>query len=86
MSPRIEAAWLGGAQLAQLFNVTTMTIWRWERDPKLNFPTPKFINNRKFWARQDIDNWMRHRAGSYVASPAIKKPPAAARRRQTVEA
>jgi hypothetical protein len=41
MSPRIEAVWLGGGQLAQLFNVTTMTIWRWERDPKLNFPPPK---------------------------------------------
>ena len=33
-----ESEWLGGARTAAYLGVTAMTIWRWERDPKLAFP------------------------------------------------
>ena len=64
MSKTIEAEWLGGAQLAALLGVTTMTIWRWERDSKLNFPQPTVIRDRKYWSRDDINAWMRRMATS----------------------
>jgi predicted DNA-binding transcriptional regulator AlpA len=64
MSKMIEAEWLGGAQLAALLGVTTMTIWRWERDSKLNFPQPTVIRDRKYWSRDDINAWMRRMATS----------------------
>jgi predicted DNA-binding transcriptional regulator AlpA len=59
---KIESNWLGGRQTADYLNVTTMTIWRWERDPKLSFPKPTVINDRKYWARSDINDWMRRQA------------------------
>lgn len=64
MSKMTEAEWLGGAQLAALLGVTTMTIWRWERDSKLNFPQPTVIHTRKYWSRDDINAWMRRMATS----------------------
>lgn len=64
MSKMTEAEWLGGAQLAALLGVTTMTIWRWERDSKLNFPQPTVIRDRKYWSRDDINAWMRRMATS----------------------
>ncbi len=54
-----EAEWLGGAQLAAMLGVTAMTIWRWERDPKLEFPRPAIIRDRKRWNRDDVNAWMR---------------------------
>jgi len=57
-----ESEWLGGARTAAYLGVTAMTIWRWERDPKLAFPTASVIHGRKYWNRNDIDMWMRRMA------------------------
>jgi predicted DNA-binding transcriptional regulator AlpA len=59
---KTESVWLGGAQTADYLGVTAMTIWRWERDPKLAFPTSTVIRGRKYWSRDDIDGWMRRMA------------------------
>jgi predicted DNA-binding transcriptional regulator AlpA len=66
MAQKIEAQWLSGTQVAAFFNVTVMTIWRWERDPKLDFPQPNLINDRKYWSRDSIDAWMRQRPNKTV--------------------
>jgi hypothetical protein len=34
------------------YNVTSMTLWRWDRDPALNFPKPIRIRRRKY---RDVD-------------------------------
>jgi hypothetical protein len=47
--------------------VTAMTIWRWERDPKLAFPTASVIHGRKYWNRHDICTWMRRMAAGKAA-------------------
>jgi predicted DNA-binding transcriptional regulator AlpA len=57
-----ESEWLGGARTAAYLGVTAMTIWRWERDPKLAFPTASVIHGRKYWNPNDIDVWMRRMA------------------------
>lgn len=37
---------------------STMTIWRWQRDPRVNFPAPDVvINNRNYWYRSTITGW-----------------------------
>ena len=59
-----ESEWLGGARTATYLGVTAMTIWRWERDPKLAFPAAAIIHGRKYWNRNDIDAWMRRMATS----------------------
>jgi predicted DNA-binding transcriptional regulator AlpA len=83
MSPKQAAEWMGGAQLAQFFNVSAMTIWRWERDNQLEFPKPTIINSRKYWSRDDIDQWMKARAGYRDSRPT---QPTNARFRKTADA
>jgi predicted DNA-binding transcriptional regulator AlpA len=55
----IETEWLSAAKLTAMLGVTSMTIWRWERNTKLAFPKPTVINDRKYWHRADINAWMR---------------------------
>jgi predicted DNA-binding transcriptional regulator AlpA len=44
--------------LAQMLGVSTLSIYRWERDPRLDFPAPSRVYGRKFWRRSDVMNWM----------------------------
>jgi hypothetical protein len=39
------------------FNVTPMTLWRWDRDPKLGFPPPLQIRRRNFRSRRQLDQF-----------------------------
>jgi hypothetical protein len=39
------------------FNVSAMTLWRWDRDPDLGFPPPIKIRKRKFRSRQLLDEF-----------------------------
>ena len=34
-----------------------MTLWRWLKDPKLDFPQPVQIRNRRYWRRSEIKGW-----------------------------
>jgi predicted DNA-binding transcriptional regulator AlpA len=60
--PKIESEWLPGAKLTAFLGVSAMAIWRWERDPQLAFPKPTVIHGRKYWRREEINDWMRARA------------------------
>ncbi|WP_046868133.1 helix-turn-helix transcriptional regulator [Microvirga massiliensis] len=46
----------------QRYGISNMTLWRWERDPRLNFPKAIEINGRKYFAEYLIDIWERERA------------------------
>ncbi|MET3896149.1 putative DNA-binding transcriptional regulator AlpA [Devosia sp. UYZn731] len=39
------------------YGVTKMTIYRWENDPKMNFPKPLIINGRKYDDKDELDAW-----------------------------
>ena len=65
---KTKSEWLGGAQTADYLGVTAMTIWRWERDPKLAFPASTVIHGRKYWSRDDVDAWMRRMATGKAAA------------------
>jgi hypothetical protein len=43
-------------------DLSEMSLWRWERNPNLGFPTPKRINNRRYWKLADLETWERARA------------------------
>ncbi len=38
--------------------VSDMTIWRWQHDPKLNFPAPIYIARRRYWREGDVIAWL----------------------------
>jgi len=44
--------------------VSEMTIWRWRRDPELNFPQSKPIRKRHYWRVSDLDAWDQQRAAA----------------------
>ena len=35
--------------------ICDMTLWRWQRSPKVGFPEPIVINGRKYWRASDLD-------------------------------
>jgi predicted DNA-binding transcriptional regulator AlpA len=44
------------------YNVSNMTLWRWEQDPRLNFPKPLMINGRLYQDDSSLDAWDEERA------------------------
>jgi excisionase family DNA binding protein len=39
--------------------VSRVTLYRWIKDPKMNFPEPIRLNTRQGWRKKDIDNWIK---------------------------
>ena len=39
--------------------VSLVTLYRWIKDPKMNFPEPIRLNTRQGWRKKDIDNWIK---------------------------
>ncbi len=37
--------------------VSDMTVWRWLRDERVQFPKPVSINKRNYWRRGDLRAW-----------------------------
>lgn len=62
MPQTIEKKYLPGPKVAARYAVTDMSIYRWERDPKLGFPKPIRIGRRKFWAEDELVAWESKRA------------------------
>jgi predicted DNA-binding transcriptional regulator AlpA len=44
-------------RLRQRYGVTEMTLWRWERDPLLEFPRPLIIKGKKFYDQAELEAW-----------------------------
>jgi predicted DNA-binding transcriptional regulator AlpA len=44
-------------QVCREFGVSAMTLWRWERDPDLNFPTRITVRRRNYRSRQEIEKF-----------------------------
>jgi hypothetical protein len=42
-------------QVLKEFCITPMTLWRWDRDPELDFPPPIIIRKRKFRMRRLLE-------------------------------
>ena len=52
----MQKRFLSAKQLRERYgSVSDMTLWRWVRHPKLDFPQPVYINGRRFWAEADVD-------------------------------
>ena len=46
---------------ARLGKVSAMTLWRWEHQPALAFPKPVYINGRKYYDLDELEEWVRNR-------------------------
>jgi predicted DNA-binding transcriptional regulator AlpA len=43
------------AKVRERYGVSSMTLYRWDRNPSLNFPPPLRINNRKYRDASELD-------------------------------
>lgn len=48
---------LTGPQVRDRYQRSHVTIWRWVRDPDLNFPQPIQINRLNYWRLADLEAW-----------------------------
>jgi predicted DNA-binding transcriptional regulator AlpA len=42
-------------QVCRRYGISAMTLWRWDRDPTLNFPKPIYIRKRKYRDEAELD-------------------------------
>jgi predicted DNA-binding transcriptional regulator AlpA len=57
MSPRTSKPnedLLPAVKVSSRYGVSSMTVWRWEKDSALNFPQPIRINGRRYWRIADL--------------------------------
>jgi predicted DNA-binding transcriptional regulator AlpA len=50
-----------GPAVQRHLSISDTTLWRWMRDPTLNFPKPTVTNGRNYFLRSDIEAWDRQR-------------------------
>jgi predicted DNA-binding transcriptional regulator AlpA len=63
-----ERRYLNAKQVcARYGDKSTMTLWRWCRDPKLAFPQPIKINRINLWAETDLDAFDARVSGKVAA-------------------
>ena len=69
--PPIKQAprWARNGTVAKYFNVSDMTVWRWQRDANLNFPKPTVINKVSYTDLNLINRWMRARSRPHEGHP-----------------
>jgi predicted DNA-binding transcriptional regulator AlpA len=61
--PLDDDALLTSAQTrVRVGGVSAMCIWRWLRDPRVQFPQPIKINARNYWRLGDLRRWQAERA------------------------
>lgn len=46
-------------QVQARFGISEMSLWRWQQDPKLDFPKPMIVNGRKYFAEDELVEWER---------------------------
>lgn len=51
---------------ARVGGVSTMCIWRWMRDPRVQFPAPVKINSRNYWRLGDLRQWQAERTTKHA--------------------
>ena len=76
-----ERRFLTGPQVCARYNISDMGLWRWLRDPELQFPQPSMVvKGRRYWSEHALIQW--ERSAATRQSPRRSKPPPPRRRRR----
>lgn len=55
--------YLPAAAIRRRYQICDVTIWRWMRDPRMNFPKPWHANSRhRLWKLADLEAWEESRS------------------------
>jgi hypothetical protein len=66
------------AKVAERYGVTTVTLWRWDVDPKVDFPKPIRIRGRKYRDVEQLDAFDARQSNDF--SPAVAERLATAKK------
>jgi predicted DNA-binding transcriptional regulator AlpA len=67
-------SYLTGPMVNERFNISSMTRWRWERNPQLAFPAPMKINNRSYWRLAALQIWENNRPSKSATASSMAAP------------
>lgn len=56
-----EAVWLSAKSTWTRYNTTSMSLWRWLKDPALGFPRPIFIGRFRYFKLSELEAFDRER-------------------------
>lgn len=56
-APSPVSQWISAKTVADSCNVSSKTIWKWRRDPKIRFPAPRVINGRLYFDLGAVELW-----------------------------
>src|SRR5215208_566141 len=65
-------------KLPERYTATPMTIYRWERDPLLDFPQAMIVNGKKFYDVDELEAWEKKMRGPPLRSTGEPGPGSAA--------
>ena len=71
------ARYLTNKELAVYAGVSVMTLWRWKRNPALNFPPAALIGEIEHNDRLAFDRWMKKRPTRQLAAENLEEANAA---------
>lgn len=57
----MQQAFLTRPQVKARYQISEMTMWRWEKNEDLNFPQPMVVGRRKYFKEEDLTAWERDR-------------------------
>jgi predicted DNA-binding transcriptional regulator AlpA len=58
-----EDAYLPARRVWERYGVCDMTLHRWLRDPRMEFPRPVYFGRLRFWRISELIAWEMARAG-----------------------
>ncbi len=63
LPPEGSAVYINADQLKLMFPISDMTLWRWQGDPRVNFPVAVKLGaaGRNYWWLPDLVEWRRAR-------------------------
>jgi len=56
--PQSDSLLVPGPKLRRMIGVSAVTMWRWRRDPEMDFPVPRSINGRNYFPWADVQAWI----------------------------
>ena len=68
MSEIAVRPFVSAARVRDRYGISDMTLWRWLRDPVLNFPRPMTIHGRRYWREDCLSEWEGARSPKACAS------------------
>lgn len=72
MSRKENPIWLTARHVRDRYDVSDMSLWRWQHRSALGFPPPMRINGVRYWRQADLEVWEESLAREQLPQEAAK--------------